>query len=324
MTDRPAAAVLAEAAEAAGYAPSIHNTQPWRWYVVDDILELYADRSRALHASDPDGRLLTISCGAALHYAVVALRSEGWVAKVDRMPSSEPDLLARLTLSDRTEVTPEAMRAFQNLRLRHTDRRPVTDTPADPSAIQEVRAATSAPGVDVQLLTDDQVDELGSACARADALEIADPVQRFEIAYWVGGSRSDGTGMDLDVVPEHVLSGAVPGRDFARSGALDVPVAEGAASYLMLFGDGDEPADWLRAGEALSAGWLAATGLGLSVLPFSSIIEVPSVRESLRRDILAGLGHPYIVVRLGVPDPDHGLSGHTRRLPASQTITVDR
>jgi hypothetical protein len=216
------------------------------------------------------------------------------------------------------------MLAFQNLRLRHTDRRPVTSTPADPSAVRAVRAATSIAGVDVQLLTDEQVDELGSACARADALEIADPVQRFEIAYWVGGNRADGTGMDLDVVPEQVLSGAVPGRDFARAGTLDAPSGEGAASYLMLFGSGDGPADWLRAGEALSAGWLTATGLGLSVLPFSSIIEVASVRESLRRDILAGLGYPYIVVRLGMPDPDHGLTAHTRRLPAEQTITVDR
>jgi nitroreductase len=324
MRDRPAAAVLAEAAQAAGYAPSIHNTQPWRWLVHDDVLELYADRRRGLPQADPDGRLLTISCGAALHHALVALAAAGWTASVERRPSQEPDLLARLMLSGTAEVTPEVMHAFQNLELRHTDRRPVLATPPDPSAVQAVRAAATTGGVDVQLLTPDQVDQLGSACARANEVEIGDPSQRFEMAYWVGGDRAAGTGMDPDVIPAESPSGAVPGRDFARTGTLNTDVsAEGAAAYLMLFGSGDEPADWLRAGEALSAGWLTATGLGLSVLPFSAVIEVASVRESLRRDILAGLGNPYIVVRLGVPDPDHGLAARTPRLPAEQTITVD-
>lgn len=328
MPDRPAAAVLAEAAQAAGFAPSIHNTQPWRWLVHGETLELYADRSRALPQADPDGRLLTISCGAALHHALVALAAAGWTAGVELTPSPAPDLLARLTLSGPVEVTPDAMRSFQHLELRHTDRRPVVTTPPDSSAVQAVRAAGAAVGgVDVHILSAEQVDELGSACARANEVEIADPSQRFEMAYWVGGDRAAGTGIDLDVIPAEAPSGAVPGRDFARAGTLTAPgfgAAEGAAVYLMLFGSGDEPADWLRAGEALSAGWLAATGLGLSVLPFSAVIEVPSVRESLRRDILAGLGHPYLVVRLGVPDPDHGLAARTPRLPASQTITVDR
>jgi hypothetical protein len=128
-------------------------------------------------------------------------------------------------------------------------------------------------------------------------------MQRLEMAYWVGGERAAGTGMNLDVIPAEAATGAVPGRDFVRTGTLTAPGAanaEGPAAYLMLFDDGDDPADWLRAGEALSAGWPEATGLGLSALPFSSIIEVISVRESLRRDILAGLGNPYIVIRLGV------------------------
>lgn len=324
MTDRPAAAVLAEAAQAAGYAPSIHNTQPWRWLVHDDNLDLYADRSRALPLTDPDGRLLTISCGAALHHAVVALAAGGWAARVDLLPDG--DVLARISLAGPVEVTAEAMRTFQNLRLRHTDRRPVATTPPDPSTVAAVRAAATIPGVDAHLLTGEQVDVLGSACAHANAIETSDPFQRLEMAYWIGGDRLAGAGMDPDVIPAGTPGGAVPGRDFVRTGTLagTTTAREGAAAYLMLFGSGDEPADWLRAGQALSAGWLTATGLGLSVLPFSSIIEVSFVRESLRRQILSGLGEPYLVVRLGVPDSDHGMAARTPRLPAEQTITTVR
>src|SRR5512139_2343650 len=130
MNERSASAVLAEAAAAAGYAPSVHNTQPWRWRVSAAGLDLYADRSRQLQIADPVGRLLTLSCGAALHHARAALAAEGWATQVTRLPDpAEPDHLARITLGGRTEVSPEAMRHFQAVRLRHTDRRPVGDAP---------------------------------------------------------------------------------------------------------------------------------------------------------------------------------------------------
>ena len=66
-------AALLSAARVGGFAPSIHNTQPWRWRLVVPFLELRTDRERQLQATDPLGRMLTISCGAGLHHARVAL-----------------------------------------------------------------------------------------------------------------------------------------------------------------------------------------------------------------------------------------------------------
>src|SRR5689334_6449698 len=76
--------VLIRAAETARLAPSIHNTQPWRWVVRGDRLELFAVAARQLREQDPQGRLMQLSCGAALHHALVALTAEGWVYDVDR------------------------------------------------------------------------------------------------------------------------------------------------------------------------------------------------------------------------------------------------
>src|SRR3712207_6282351 len=86
---------LADAAAMAGRAPSVHNTQPWRWTVLPDRLELMLDRDRQLVAADPQGRLAVVSCGAALHHARVALAAEGFEAVIRRLPDPErPDLLA--------------------------------------------------------------------------------------------------------------------------------------------------------------------------------------------------------------------------------------
>jgi hypothetical protein len=85
----------------AGAAPFIH-TQPWRWRVHPGGLGLYAQRDRQLTATDPDGRMMTISCGG-VHHARVALAAQGWQATVSRLPNpADPDLLARITLGEHT------------------------------------------------------------------------------------------------------------------------------------------------------------------------------------------------------------------------------
>jgi hypothetical protein len=58
-------------------APSIHNSQPWQWRLADSSMHLFADTSRLLPATDPDGRDLLLSCGATLHHLRVALAAEG-------------------------------------------------------------------------------------------------------------------------------------------------------------------------------------------------------------------------------------------------------
>jgi len=320
MTDRSPSAVLAEAAEAAGFAPSVHNTQPWRWRVAGDRIDLLADRDRQLRLADPEGRLLTMSCGAALHHAVVALAAEGATAQVERLPG--PEHLARITLGEPTDVAPEAVRRFQALRVRHTDRRPVGDTPVAPEIIDVLLRIVTAYGIDCQVLNSDEVTELAVVCSQADFIEIMDPDQRLELAYWIGGERPEGTGVPDAALPAKAPGEMYPGRDFVRLGTLATgDGADRAATYVVLFGQGDQPADWLRAGEAMSACWLAATEQGVSVLPFSAVIEVPSTREVLRR-MLSGLGYPYLVLRLGIHQSAEPGPLHTPRLPAKQLIEV--
>ena len=94
-TSRPAApaqhsdlgeATLRTALELAGRAPSLHNSQPWRWRLDGSIVHLYLDAARQLRATDPDARELVISCGAALHHLQVALAGQGRQVRVRRLP----------------------------------------------------------------------------------------------------------------------------------------------------------------------------------------------------------------------------------------------
>lgn len=316
-------AALAEAARTAGYAPSIHNTQPWRWRVDGAFLELRAERSRQLSVTDPSGRLLTVSCGTALHHARLALAAEGWSADVHRLPDpADPDLLARLTATGHVDVTPEAMRLLQTIRIRRTDRRPVSDTPVATEALDDIRRVVRAEGARLHLLRPHDVVDLAAAADHAQSVEAMDASWREELAYWAGGSRREGVGVPDEVIPTQSPATTVPGRDFGHGGAL--PVSAGhdrAAGYAILYGDEDTALGWLRGGEALSAAWLRAVELDLTLLPLSAAVEVPATRQTLRR-MLAGVGEPYLVLRFGVADPDHAGPPHTPRLPADQTVEI--
>jgi hypothetical protein len=292
---------LTRAAMAARRAPSIFNSQPWRWRIAGDAAELRADRQRQLSVVDPDGRLLTVSCGAALHHARVALAGEGSAAMVSRMPEpTDPDLMARVRFTGTRAAAPAAIRAQQAIALRRTDRRPFADAAVPVDAIDELRVAAEREGAHLHVLRPDDAVVLAVAATRAAAVEFADPAYRAELDTWTHRPDARGDGVPAATADSHDKR-PVPARDFTPG----TPVAGGEpvdryARYAILFTDDDTPLSWLRAGEALSATLLTATMLRLATSPLSDVIEVPTTR-SLLRELLGGVGHPMIALRMGVP-----------------------
>jgi nitroreductase len=324
--------VFEEAATAAGFAPSIHNTQPWHWHVHKDALGLYSAPERQLESTDPEGRMMTISCGAALHHAEVALAALGYRVAVAVLPDPQrPTLLARVTVVAHEQPTAEAMRLYQSIAIRHTDRRPVTGEPVPEELLTAVAETVAGPAADetalrgthLHYMRRDQVIELASAASYAQATENADEALRAELDYWVGGDRPTRLGVPDANLPEHNPSTTVPERDFGRAGTLAVSQEhDRAASYGLLYTSRDDAHGWLAAGRALSAGWLGATELGVSVLPLSAVIEVPTTRMRLR-EMLTADSYPQIVVRLGNADPQEPGPRPTPRLATRYTIDIE-
>ncbi|MFD0820606.1 nitroreductase, partial [Micromonospora zhanjiangensis] len=212
--DHSLTSALGHAAATAGYAPSVHNTQPWRWRVLPERLELYAVRDRQLGVSDPDGRLMILSCGTALHHARIALRAEGWTTRVDRLPDpATPDLLARITGTGHAAPSPAAMRVVQSVRVRHTDRRPVAEEEVPEESVAEIVRAAGDEGAQLQILSRDQVVELAAAASKAAAASVDEPQLREELRYWTERAGPAGTGLPPEVLPERAPESTVPARD---------------------------------------------------------------------------------------------------------------
>jgi hypothetical protein len=326
LVDEPTGAArtqaLNDAVTAAGRAPSILNTQPWHWRLHGDTLDLSADPGRALEVTDPDGRLAIVSCGAALHHAVVSLAAGGWQATVTRSPVPGPaGRLATVRVGGRIPIEPASVAQRQAIGLRHTDRRPLPGAHVDADKLRSIGAAAESHGASLLLLRPHQAFELAAAVDYAVRTESDHSVWQAELQYWAGGVRPLKTGIPAAALPHGATPTTVVGRDFGHRG--DMVIAEAndrTAVFAILHGPEDRPLDWLRAGEALSAAWLKATELDVSVLPSSVAIEVPAARETVRH-LLDVAGYPFLVLRFGVLDPAGPGAPPTPRLSTDQTVT---
>jgi hypothetical protein len=277
-----------------------------------------------LFGTDPDGRMLAISCGAALHHARTSLTAQGYRTIVLPYPDpSHPDHLAHLSIAGRTPITAAALRLYQAIALRRTDRRPVPAERLDDNALLAITMAVQGQNCYLYPLRPDQALELASTTGHAQDEQRADDTWRAELARWAGGDRPDGTGVPDANIPDRQPQTTVPERDFGRQGTLPVgdDDHDSAATYAILYGDLDEPPGWLDAGQALSAAWLTATEFGVSLLPVSAPVEVPSTRQALRGP-LSGIGYPYLVIRLGMADELRGPAA-TPRLSPDRTVVAE-
>jgi nitroreductase len=117
---------------AAGAAPSIHNTQPWRFRVTGDLIEVHGDPGRMLWVADPRGRALHLSCGAALFNLRLAIRMLAAKPLVWPLPDPqhEPTLLASVQLQPSRPATSAEREMFEMIGQRHSSR--AVPLPPDP------------------------------------------------------------------------------------------------------------------------------------------------------------------------------------------------
>jgi nitroreductase len=294
---------LAEAARVAQRAPSVFNTQPWRWRVGTRTLELYRDPDRLVAATDPQGRQLMLSCGAALHHARVALAAAGRAITVTRFPDPDrPDLLATVDVHGHVRPDPRVGQLRGAIPRRRTDRRGFGAAAVPDAALAELAAAARTEDTDLYLVRPEQVPPLAVATAQAAIVERKDPAYRLALADWTERAPGSGDGVPAATAVRPAPR-RVPVRDFAPPGGRPgLEVGEGddqGATYAILYGPEDSASAWLRAGEALSAVLLTAVVAGLGAAPMSDVLEVDGPRQVVRG--LLPNGEPYLVLRFGVP-----------------------
>lgn len=312
---------LRRAAVQATLAASVHNSQPWRFVLGDDSLEIHADFRRQLPVVDPAGRQLMISCGCALLNARVSLAAHGYRPWVQRLPDpTRPDLVARLLLTmdggsceaSGVEEDPYPHEEVSSLAaldgavaLRRTGRRPFAAdrVPEELLEALERTAASEAAVLSIVRARDDSM-TLATLRRRAQHQQSADPAYRAELRAWTSedwDTDGDASGPSLGSVtaPGARPETTEPDVETSGEGRSD---GSGGSRWLLLGTTADTAAAWIRAGEGLERLLLEVTSQGFSAMTLTQVLEIPAIREELRRELRLPV-HPHLLLHIGRAAP---------------------
>ena len=283
-------------------APSSHNTQPWRFKIVDNTISLYADRTRALPANDPNDRELTISCGCALMNLRVAAAHEGVGVTCDITPDpNDEDLLAVISFDKEDKPPRNEADLFKAIEERRTYRKrfesqdvptPILDALTDVATEEKARLKV--------IESEDKRQKIATLVSEGDSIQWENPSWRRELAAWMHPRRR-GDGLTVPGLVAPIAQAVVRTFDMGNGvGAKDKQLVDESPVLALLSTDGDDIKDWLAAGQALERILLNAYSKGLQASYLNQPIQVVSLRPKLQ-NLMGEVGYPQILLRLGFP-----------------------
>jgi nitroreductase len=293
-------------AEAARWAPSIHNSQPWRLHRLPTGLAIADDVTRSLPIIDPLGRDRTISCAAAAFNAWLALRCLGYDVRADLLPSDAPrDFLVTLALIGPRPANQAEARLHRMIPLRHTHRRVYRSNVVAEEDLLHLRQAAAAEGALLSVADPSHRRQLALLLHHAATAQFQNRQLRDEVERWI--RRGTDPEADIDGIPSIALGTApFPVDSLVHANTAEVPRPEeieselARSTVLILSTREDTKLDWIMAGLALQRLLLTATGLGL----VATFAEQPLQNPALRPQVTEALqirGYPQVLLRIGRP-----------------------
>ena len=177
--------VIEQALRLACRAPSLHNSQPWRWVLEGNAVQLFEDKDRVLYATDHSGREALLGCGAVLDHFRVAMAAAGWIANVDRFPNpNNPLLLASVDFAPIEFVTDGHRRRAEAILIRRTDRLPFAEPPDWKQVEARLKSAVSIDGVRLDVIPDEFRPELAEASQFSELSRLYDSSYHSELSRW--------------------------------------------------------------------------------------------------------------------------------------------
>jgi hypothetical protein len=282
-----------------------HNTQPWRFRVGSNGIDILPDLARRTPVVDPDDHHLFASLGCAAENLSLAAGAAGKTGEISFDPAGEG--VVRFTYGTGAGVSSDLSAAIPSRQSTRTD---YDGTQVSADDLRLLARAAALPGVDLVLITERaKIELLRDMVLAGNSAHMADPAFIAELKTWLrfnphraldagDGLFSACTGNPalpdwlgptmLDIMFTAKAENAKYASQIASSAGIAVFVAATA-----------DPEHWVLAGRACQRFALQATALGLKHAFLNQPVEVPELRAGLAA--LVGLPgrRPDIVMRFG-------------------------
>ena len=279
-------------------APSTRNTQPWRFHVEPDAVEVLLDLSRWQRVADAEQREMYISIGCALENLCIAAAHFGYRTALDCLVGcARPTLVARLRCIPGEVPAPSVGDPrFEAIAGRHTNHGAYDGRPLAPGDREAMTGVTVDPGLRVDWMEhESQREEIDALVMRADALLFANPEYRAELGALIGAGAF-GTPWLIALVERFAVAHLVSARRIAEA---DHRRLASSPAFGVISAHADTREAQVRVGQVLERLYLEATLRGLSLQPVSQLLQAGETRTALEALLPEPRWHPLQPFRIG-------------------------
>lgn len=294
---------MRELVQYATLAANGHNTQPWKFAIKENAIEIHPDYSRSLPVVDPNHRELWISLGCALENLMIAARAFGHAPEVI-YPDKSDFILVQLTADTRQDSP-----LFDAIPLRQNTRSAYNGRLIKNEDLDQLQALQLEPGVELSFATNPQVMEtfleyvnLGNLSQYANPDFVNELIEwlRFnkkEALYSLDGLYSACSGNPQ--VPRFIGQMFVGSTKPQQQADMDADKFRTSPTAVVIASESDDKVSWVRTGQVYERLALSMTSLDIKSAFLNQPIEVADLRGQFQRAIGLGNSLPQLLLRFG-------------------------
>jgi len=292
-------------------AANSHNTQPWKFRIVKNTIDILPDFTRRTPVVDPDNHHLYVTLGCAAENLVIAANASGQPAKAAIHSDATKNFFIRITLGQGNKSDSALCDAIP---MRQSTKVEYDGTPLSDAELHHLQNCAATDGVDVLLMTDrPKLDEALKLIQAGNLAQMDDPNFVAELKSWIRFSAktaikkadglsgpSAGNPSSPDWLGPILFSLMFKKKAETRKLAKQVRSSAGLAVFVA---KEETPEGWIEVGRNFERFALTAMSLGLCHAHVNMPIEVQSVRPQFAKWLGIAGRRPDLIIRFGRAEP---------------------
>lgn len=275
-------------------APSTHNSQPWRFLVKENSVEIYTDPKVQIIEADPKQRDLYISLGCAIENIVLGARYLGIFKNLTYRIGEKPNLIAELFFQENNAKDESLQKIIQTIPRRYNARGLFEKKEVPYELLERLRRITGNYGggkLNIHVVSQKaDIEKLANLTAEGLKTAYRSKSFRSEMASWMRNSltrKKDGLpgySLKMPFLISFVFPYLVRMFDIGKKLAFLNRISISSAPHIcILSSDGETKEEWLETGRLGERLMLEAQSQGAQTSIFVASLEIGDIYKEVQK-----------------------------------------
>lgn len=299
-----------EMIESAIKAPSSHNTQPWKFVITNNEIQIHPDMSRSLPVVDSDNHALYISLGCAAENLVISAKKFGFNSAVEIFNSGDSIHFIKIKFSPDKACKYDKLVDY--IEQRQSTRNKYNSQQVPPNDLKELKNSFRFEGIELFVITGDKIKGLEDLIIEGSTIQFHNKNFVHELVSWFRFSEKEakekGDGLwtaSMGLPRMNRLIGNIVMKYFVSASSESKrwkKLIQSSSGFALFTVKKNDPENWVNLGRAFQRFGLTATKLNISHSHVNMPCEELEVRKKIIKQFQLETRHPLLLIRFGYSD----------------------